>query len=293
MEEQENQVARLNQKTVKQEVSSAIVNPTISDSILRSFNELATQNQLQFPDNYNLGNQLKLAYLMIMQDSNLKTATPMSIGQALTEMALQGLEADKKQFYFIRYGNELKLFRSYFGDVAAVYRTHLVTDIKALVIYEGDEIETDIVNDQEVVIKHKTSFANRDNAIVGAYAIAVLPNGEKRYCIMTKKEIDKNWAKSKMKDSSVQRDFPQEMAKRTVIRRLVKMLFNTANTPDNYASAAIASFNRTTEDEYEKADEQAPASKTNVNNTIIDSEEVLDELEGSPEVSDTSANTQV
>lgn len=256
-------------KNFKAEVSSAISNTTIADSILNNFSKLVTQEQLKFPDNYNLGNQLKLAYLTIIQNQDLSSCTPASIGQALTEFALQGLEVDKKHVYFIKYGNQLKMFRSYFGDVAVAYRTGLVKDIKSMVIYQGDQFETDVVNDEEVVTLHKTTFFNRDNPIIGAYAVATLPDGSKRYCVMTKKEIDANWNKSRSQKRDVQKEFPQEMAKRTAIRRLVKMLFNTSNTSDNYIAATIASYNRTTEEEYDNTLGAIGERKTTVSNSIL------------------------
>lgn len=276
MSEQAKPSKALVQPNLKTEVALAIADKGISDKILNSFSQLATEGQLTFPQNYNLGNQLKLAYLNIIQNPETKNCTPNSIGQALSEMTLQGLEIDKKQCYFIRYGTELHMFRSYFGDQAVAYRTELVKDIKAIVIYEGDEIETDIVNDEEVVTKHHTSFENRDHAIVGAYAVATLPDGSKRYCIMTKKEIDANWRKAK-NSGQTQRDFPQEMSKRTVIRRLVKNIFNTANTKDNYKAAVIASFNRTTEDEYSDSPTKGEERKTNIAVNIIPQGEDLDD----------------
>ena len=260
-------------KSLKTEVSNAISNTTIADSILSNFSKLVSQEQLKFPDNYNVGNQLKLAYLTIIQNPDLSSCTPASIGQALTEFALQGLEVDKKHVYFIKYGNQLKMFRSYFGDAAVAYRTGLVKDIKSMVIYQGDQFETDVVNDEEVVTLHKTTFLNRDNPIIGAYAVATLPDGSKRYCIMTKKEIDANWNKSRSQKRDVQREFPQEMAKRTAIRRLVKMIFNTSNTSDNYISATIASYNRTTEEEYNNSAIGIPERKTTVSNTILPDED--------------------
>lgn len=267
-------------KSFKSEVSAAISNSTIADSILNNFSKLVSQEQLKFPKNYNLGNQLKLAYLTIIQNPDLNGCTPASIGQALTEFALQGLEVDKKQVYFIKYGNQLKMLRSYFGDVAVTYRTELVKDIKAVPVYKGDEFEIDVVNDEDVVTHHKTSFVNRDNEIIGAYAVATLPDGAKRYCIMTKKEIEANWNKSRSQKRDVQKEYPQEMAKRTVIRRLVKMLFNTANTSDNYIAATIASYNRTTEEEYENNTESVAPKKTTVVVDLVpeDEKEILQDV---------------
>lgn len=236
----------------------AVVSNKPADIVLKQFDELVNKGSLQFPADYNYGNAVKYAALIISQNPLLNGCTSASIVQAISDMALQGLEANKKQVYFIKYGNELKCFRSYFGDVAAAIRTGLVKDVKAVVIYDGDDFETDIVDDEECVTLHKTKFENRDNGIKGAYAVAVLPSGKKRYCIMTKKEIEKNWAKSTNKNNQVQQDFPQEMAKRTVIRRLVKLLFNSSNTADNFSSGVVEAFNRTTEQEYDNPVAQAP-----------------------------------
>ena len=88
---------------------------------------------------------------------------------------------------------------------------------------------------------------------------------------MTWNEIQANWRKSKS-SGGVHKEFPQEMAKRTVIRRLVKMLFNTAPTLSNEASTIVASYNRTTDDEYDNQ-EQIKDIKGGVAN-VIDLEEI-------------------
>lgn len=274
----------------------AVLTGKPADIVIGQFSDLVAKGQLFFPDNYNYINAVKYAALVISQTKGLQDCTKASVVQALSDMALQGLDVQRKQGYFIKYGNELKFFRSYFGDVAAAMQTKLIKDIKAVVIYDGDEFETGIENDEEVVLHHKTSFKNRDNAIIGAYAVAILPEGARRYCIMTKKEIDKNWAKSTNKDNQVQKDFPQEMAKRTVIRRLVKLLFNSANTSENFTDSLVAAFNRTTENEYEQLEVVPPKKggvKTNIAvPNIIDDEAIEEETpienEGSSEAETTN-----
>lgn len=253
----------------------AVLQGKPADIVINQFADLVSKGQLVFPENYNYINSIKYAALVISQTKGLSDCTKPSVVQALSDMALQGLDVQRKQGYFIKYANELKFFRSYFGDVAAAMQTKLIKDVKAVVVYDGDEFETGIENDEEVVIHHKTSFKNRDNPIIGAYAVAILPEGAKRYCIMTKKEIDKNWAKSTNKENSVQKDFPQEMAKRTVIRRLVKLLFNSANTSENFTDSLVAAFNRTTENEYEQP--EVVPTKAGVKTNIIVPDITVDE----------------
>lgn len=270
-EEHNNQITQV----TKQDIASAIGNSGIADSILANFNKLATQGQLVFPKGYNLGNQLKLMYTSLSQNGSISKATAISIGEALTEAVIQGLEIDKKQLYFIVYDRKLTMFRSYYGDISVAKRTGLVKDIRARVIYKGDEYEIDTNEDGESIITgHRTKLANMDNDIEGAYAWAELPNGKRLYCIMTWNEIQKNWSKSKS-GGGVQKDFPQEMAKRTVIRRLVKMIFNTCPTDVGQTTQAIiGSYNRTTDNEYDNDkpithDYSLKANKS-VDNVIVD-----------------------
>lgn len=275
----ENQNEVVISKQTKNEIANAIGNTGIADSILASFNKLATQGQLIFPKGYSVGNQLKLMYTSLSQNGNIAKATAISIGEALTEAVVQGLEIDKKQCYFIVYGRQLTMFRSYYGDVAVAKRTHLVKDIRARVIYKGDTYTIDVdENGEEIITGHQTSLENHDNPIIGAYAWAELPNGRRQYCIMTWKEIQTNWSKSKS-GGAVSKEFPQEMAKRTVIRRLVKMLFNTAPTDlTEEVQAVIGSFNRTTDNEYDNETRDFSVSKprkTTVTNVIADEDGIV------------------
>ena len=266
---------------LKQNNNGAVANVKPADLVINQFGDLIAKGQLEFPKNYNYVSAVKYAALVISQTKSLCDCTKSSIAQALSDMALQGLDISKKHGYFIKYANELKFFRSYLGDVAAIMQSGFVKDIKALVVYEGDTFETGIVNDEEVVLCHQTSFANKDNPIIGAYAVAILPEGAKTYCIMTKKEIDKSWAKSTNTNNITQRDFPQEMAKRTVIRRLVKMLFTRFNPNSNFADSLVGAFNRTTENEFLENNENVQVKKNVKTNievpNIIDSEEYIDE----------------
>ncbi|MCA6767771.1 recombinase RecT, partial [Enterococcus hirae] len=52
---------------------------------------------------------------------------------------------------------------------------------------------------------------------------------------------------SKAKTKSVQNDFPEEMAKRTVINRAAKPFINTSDDAELFSDA----FNRTTENDYD------------------------------------------
>jgi recombination protein RecT len=185
-------------------------------------------------------------------------------------MVIQGLSPAKTQCYFVPYGQTLKMTRSYFGTMAVVKRLKGVKNIWANIIYEGDDFDLGIDEfGKEKLLKHETSFLNRDNQIIGAYAIIESDEGEQFLTTMTKKEIDKSWSKAKTKN--VQNDFPQEMAKRTVINRAAKAFINTSDDSD----LLIESINNTTSNEYQDENERKEVEiieeiEQNANSEVLD-----------------------
>ena len=198
--------------------------------------------------NYSVSNALSSAYYALKNSASgnlLQTCTQDSIYNALLDMVTQGLSPAKTQCYFIPYKNTVKLTRSYFGTMKVVKQLPEVKDIYGQIIFEGDEFEAENVDGRWKFVSHKSSWKNQDNPIEGAYCVIEKTDGEKILTIMTKKEIDKSWAQSR--NGSVQKNFPQEMAKRTVINRAAKQFFNTSDDNDLFIDAV----NRTTENEYE------------------------------------------
>ena len=185
-------------------------------------------------------------------------------------MVTQGLSPAKTQCYFIPYGNVVKLTRSYFGTMKVVKQLPEVKDIYAQIIFKGDEFEAENVDGRWKFVSHKSSWKNQDNPIEGAYCVIEKTDGEKILTIMTKKEIDKSWAQAKTKN--VQNNFPQEMAKRTVINRAAKQFFNTSDDNDLFIDAV----NRTTANEYDNERQVKEAEP------VRDDVETLDDILKAP-----------
>lgn len=210
---------------------------------------------LALPANYNAQNALKAAYLRLQTVKDrqgnpaLTVCTEPSIANALLDMAIQGLSPAKNQCYFIVYGNELQMQRSYFGTIAALKRLDSVEDIDAQVVHRGDKFE--IGADEfcrTIVTKFEPSFTNLDKEIIGAFAFIKLANRRVDFTVMTKAQIDTSWAQSRNRQNNVQKKFSDEMAKRTVLNRAAKMFINTSDDSD----LLTGSINAATEAEYEE-----------------------------------------
>ncbi|CAI8942242.1 recombinase RecT [Bacillus sp. IT-13CA1] len=253
----------------------AIIQKDITDDVNKSLTRLQDDG-LVLPSNYNASNALKSAFFKLQEvrDKNGKPALEVcsreSIANSLLDMVVQGLSPAKTQCYFIVYGNQLQLNRSYFGTQAVLKRLTNVKDIWANVIFEGDVFDYEIDGGREKLLKHETKFQNRDNDILGAYAVVKTIEDEEILTVMTRKEIEASWSQAKTK--SVQNKFPQEMAKRTVINRAAKSFINTSDDSD----LLVQAINNSTENEYdnERVDvtpaEVQKQIEENANSEIID-----------------------
>lgn len=252
-----------------------IIQRDITDSVNGKIEELQAEG-LSLPPNYSYSNALKSAFFKLQEvkDKNgrvaLDVCTKDSIANSLLDMVVQGLSPAKTQCYFIVYGTQLQLNRSYFGTQAVLKRLNNVKDIWANVIYQDDVFDYENDRGREKLISHKTAFENRDKDIVGAYAVVLTADDEEILTVMTKKEIEASWGQSKT-GQAVHKKFPQEMAKRTVINRAAKAFINTSDDSD----LLVQSINNSTENEY---DEDRPIKEINPQHEIDENanKEVLD-----------------
>lgn len=235
----------------------AQIQKDITDTISTKITELE-KTGLQLPKNYNAQNALKAAFFTLNETMTrdkkpvLVACDKASIANTLLDMVTQGLSPAKNQCYFIPYGTKLQMQRSYFGTVAVLKRLNDIADVKAEVIHQGDEFEIGSNQDMETVVsKFVPKFENLDNELVGAFAIIKRTDGQLDYTIMTKKQIDKSWAQTRQRNNQVQKNFGDEMAKRTVLNRAAKMYINTSDDSDLLTDA----INRTTSNEFDDDNE--------------------------------------
>ena len=266
----------------------------MSDNVLNRVKELQKENSLQCPTNYSYQNALKSAWLILQETVDrdkkpvLSTCTPLSVANCLLNMVVQGLSPAKKQCYFIAYGKQLQLMRSYMGTVAVTKRLNAVKDVKAYMIYDGDEFETEYNIDTATlnITKFNPKFENIDNTkIKGAFAVVLGPDGPIYTEIMNINQIRMAWSKSKT-GGQVHKDFAEEMAKKTVINRACKMFANTSDDSDilidafNKSDVEIETNDISTEDEIkEKANSKEIDIEVNedAGENIQDAEIIEDE----------------
>ncbi|WP_278335248.1 recombinase RecT [Clostridium kluyveri] len=108
------------------------------NQITEKIGELRKNNDIAFPPNYSVANALNSAWLQLQEVQSkdhkpaLEVCTKNSIIGSLYDMCLQGLTPAKKQCYFVVYGNQLQLMRSYMGTVAVTKRLRGVKILKLI-----------------------------------------------------------------------------------------------------------------------------------------------------------------
>lgn len=227
-----NEVAEAGKKNAELVVNNAFI-----DGLSMQLQE-KTKYGLSFPADYNPTNALMGAYLIMKEttDKNgkciLESCSQASIANSLMDMATLGLNASKKQGYFIAYGGKCQFQKSYFGNITLARRNGLKT-INAEIIYDGDTFKYHIENGMKVIDVHEQDFMNIDNdKILGAYAVAIMDDGRKVVEVMNINQLKKAWNQRmgglKEDASSTHMKFKDQMAKKTVINRLCKLIGNTS-----------------------------------------------------------------
>lgn len=248
-------MAETKNAVAKQEEQQAamVINNAFIDGLTKQLNEKCKYG-MSFPKDYNLSNALMGAYLTLKEtaDKNgkpiLETCSQVSIANSLMDMATMGLNVQKKQGYFIAYGGKCQFQKSYFGNIT-IARRYGLKSVNAEIIYDGDNFVYTIEDGKKVFVKHEQNIMNIDNdKIKGAYAVAIMADGTKLLEVMNIKQIKQSWKQGYgyKEGSGTHAKFADQMAKKTVINRLCKMITNTYGD-----EAVIDTFDRLEEVEGE------------------------------------------
>lgn len=243
------------------------------------------------PENAVKAAMFELSRLKLVEKAATNLTTYNSVINSVNMMMIQGLDAGKKQGYFIPYGDEVQFQRSYFGTVTMLKRLPEIKDIKAFEYYEDNvpEFEWDI---QTMSLSKMKSWNpnHKSSELAGAFAVIYKNDGSFELTNMNIEEIHTSWSQSqnygqtvwlnsaeeikaakaaghKVKEggkngktwAKYQTDEPNdvqskhggEMAKRTVINRAAKLYVNSSNAPTELVHA----YNQTTENEYKEPKE--------------------------------------
>nr|WLJ26313.1 MAG: RecT protein [Firmicutes phage HS19] len=254
---------------------------TIVDSAQKRIAEMQNSGSIELPNNYSVGNALKSAYLILQETQTsgkkpvLQACTQESIANSLLDMATQGLNPSKDQCYFIAYGNKLTMERGYLGTIALTKRIKGVKDVKGYAVYKDDKFELgfDILTGKQKILEFCPGLNRDPKNLVGAFALILGDNEILHTEYMDINQIHKAWEQGSMKgNSGAHKNFPDQMAIKTVINRACKYYVSTSDDSDK-----IAEFmSKSVEDTDRELEED---KKEFANKEVVEIEDVPEDID--------------
>lgn len=144
----------------------------------------------------------------------------LSLSEQFMKCAELGIEPDGRRAYLIPYKNEVQLIIDYKGIAELVMRSGKISNIHADKVCENDEFEYNV----GMIEKHRIDFKRERGKAYAYYAVVTFKDGTKKCEVMSKDEIDKIRKRSKSANVGPWVTDYDEMAKKTVFRRLSKWL---------------------------------------------------------------------
>lgn len=159
--------------------------------------------------------------------------------------------------YLIPFGKEVTLVVGYRGLIDLARRSGQIVSISARAVYENDQFEYSYGLEENIT--HVPAEGDR-GSLRAVYAVARLKDGGVQFEVMSRLEVEKIRAQSKAGKSGPWVSHFDEMAKKTVVRRLFKYLpvsieIQRAVTLDEQADANVAQDHNIYDGSYEAVDQ--------------------------------------
>lgn len=181
------------------------------------------------PKHMDAAKLVRVTNVAISRTPKLMECDPMSILTSVVVAARLGLEPDGVlgSAYLVPFWNsktnqrECQLIPGYRGLIDLARRSGSVLSMNAQVVRGSDVFEYEY--GLNPVLRHKPDLNSTDEQMVAVYAIAHIRDGAPEFEVMSRHQVDKIKAGSKAKGGPWI-DHYDEMARKTVIRRLCKRL---------------------------------------------------------------------
>ena len=180
----------------------------------------------------------RVAITALTRTPKLQSCTQESFFKCLLDLSAMGLEPDGRRAHLIPYGRECTLVLDFKGLAELVRRSGDVVKIHSDVVCENDTFAHSMGD----VTEHTYDISKDRGAVIAAYSQVTLKSGAVQSEIMSKAEIDAIKNKSRAGRSGPWVDHYNQMACKTVFRRLTKWLTLSPEVMDAVSAAEKTEF---------------------------------------------------
>ena len=163
--------------------------------------------------------------MTVLQENDFSKCDAGTVVRTLLKGAFLGLDFFNKECYAIPYGTKVQFQTDYKGEVKLCkkYSINPMKEIYAKIVREGDVFEEYVEGGNQHVNFKPIPF--NSGKIIGAFAVAMFKDGSMIYDTMSVEEMEHTRQKfSKMPNGQAWKDSTGEMYKKTVLRRLCKVI---------------------------------------------------------------------
>lgn len=163
----------------------------------------------------------RVALTTLQQNPKLCEADRMSLYNAVVRAAQDGLMPDGREGAIVAFGDKAQWMPMVAGIIKRLAQSGISID--AQVVCANDVFERELGDEAKIV--HRPPRLGEDRGdIIGAYAIARLPNGLVMREVMDKADIELVRSASRARNGDLWSKWYGEACRKTVIRRLAKRL---------------------------------------------------------------------
>lgn len=175
------------------------------------------------PQGFDVNRLVRIISSQIKQNPKLMMCDPYSMMHSVMMCAQLGLEPSKTlgRIHLIPYGKEVQCILGYQGLVELARRSGEISEIYAECVYMNDKFIYEMGLNKR--LEHIPDFSGDRGEFKCCYAVAKYKDGGNHIVVMSREDIDRIKGGTKYKNAVWDSHF-DEMAKKTAIRRLAKLL---------------------------------------------------------------------
>lgn len=238
-------------------------------SAIATLRDLLEKSKSKFqdviPKHLSADRLVRVAIVACSRTPKLLLCTPVSVLNSVMQAAQLGLEPGGPlgDAYLVPYKETCQLIVGYRGLISLARRSGQIESLEAHVVHAKDRFICRW--GLSPVLDHEPDWSENPGAIVAVYAVAKLKDGGTQAEVMTKPQVDAIRTRSRASGEGPWVSDYEEMARKTVVRRLCKYLplsVELADALDDDARAEFGASSNVIEIPNEVTDSPALETKT-------------------------------
>lgn len=204
-----------------------------SQAVVQTLGAMAPQLKAALPAHVSVEKFTRVAANAIQGNPDLLGADRSSLFQACLRLAADGLMPDGRDAAIVIFGGKAQAMPMIGGILRKVRQSGEVAKVSAQVVHKNDTFKVSYGFDEDV--EHVPPALDEPRGdVIGAYATAVLKDGSRLLEVMSLEQIEKVRKVSRSGTRGPWVDWFDEMARKTVMRRLAKRLPMSTDIEDAF-----------------------------------------------------------